>query len=75
LPLKLTSVREGETSPKIELFSLFFLGPPTPRLKQEIHKFEHETLGTFELFLTAIGGDAEGITYEVVFHRIRKEKA
>jgi hypothetical protein len=73
--MKLTAVREGNSSPKIELFSLLFLGPPTPRLKQEIHRFEHEKLGTFELFLTAVGGDAEGITYEVVFHRFRKEKA
>jgi hypothetical protein len=75
LSLKLTAVREGGSSPKIEFFSLLFLGPPAPRLKQEIHRFEHEKLGTFELFLTAVAGDAESITYEVVFHRFRKEKA
>src|SRR6266700_5236430 len=68
LSLKLTAVREGDTSPKIELFSLLFQGPPTPRLQQQIHRFEHEKLGSFELFLTAVGINAEGITYEVCFH-------
>jgi hypothetical protein len=75
LSLKLTAVREGETSPKIELFSLLFLGPQAPRLRQQIHRFEHEKLGTFELFLTAIGANADGIMYEVVFHRFRKENS
>ena len=74
LLLELTAVREYETSPKTEQFSLLFLGPQTPRLDQQIYRFEHEKLGTFDLFLTAVGADATGITYEVVFHRLRKEK-
>jgi hypothetical protein len=74
LSLELVAVNERETSPKIELFSLFFLGPLTPRLNQQIHQFEHEKLGAFDLFLTAVGADAAGTTYEVVFHRLRKEQ-
>jgi hypothetical protein len=74
LLLELTAVNERETSPKIEQFSLLFLGPQTPCLNQRIYRFEHEKLGTFDLFLTAIGADAAGTSYEVVFHRFRKEK-
>jgi len=72
LPLELIEVREGDTSPKIELFSLHFRGPAAPRMAQEIHTLEHDKLGRFDIFLTAIAGDAEGITYESVFHRFRK---
>jgi len=75
LLLELIAVREGESSPKIEMFALTFLGPQTPRLDQRIYPFEHDKLGTFNLFLTAIGADPAGILYEVVFNRFRKPQA
>jgi hypothetical protein len=40
-------------------------------LNQQIHHFEHEKLGAFDLFLTAVGTDQEGLLYEAVFHRFR----
>ena len=73
LLMELTAVKEGESTPKIEMFALHFLGPQTPRLDQRIYQFEHETLGSFDLFLTAIGATPAGISYEVVFNRFRKE--
>jgi len=75
LLLELTAVKEGEASPKVEMFALHFLGPQTPRLNQAIHRFEHDKLGTFELFLTAIGASPAGILYEVVFNLMRKDQA
>lgn len=72
LPLELIEVKEHDPSPKVELFTLHFLGPAAPRMAQHIHRLEHDKLGTFEIFLTAIAGDAQGITYESVFHRFRK---
>jgi hypothetical protein len=72
VPLELIEVKDSDPSPKIELFSLHFLGPATPRMPQHIHTLEHDKLGRFAIFLTAIAGDAEGITYESVFHRFRK---
>jgi uncharacterized protein DUF6916 len=67
--LELFEVSEHETSPKMELFTLHFLGTAP----QQIHRLEHEKLGTVEIFLTAIGQDAEQrIIYESVFHRFRK---
>ena len=72
LPLELIEVKESDPSPKIELFSLHFRGPAAPRMAQHIHTLEHDKLGCFAIFLTAIAGDADGITYESVFHRFRK---
>ena len=72
LPLELIEVRESDPSPKIELFSLHFRGPAAPRMAQQIHMLEHDKLGRFGIFLTAIAGDEQGITYESVFHRFRK---
>ena len=72
IPLELIEVKESDPSPKIELFTLHFLGPAAPRMAQHIHRLEHDKLGTLEIFLTAIGADVQGITYESVFHRFRK---
>ena len=70
--LELTEVNERTTSPKVELFSLIFRGPVTPRLVQRIHPLEHDSLGKFELFLTPVGLDENGTLYEAVFHRLAK---
>lgn len=70
--LELTEVSEHNT-PKTEAFSLIFRGPAAPRLPQQTWDLEHEKLGGFPLFITAISGDQDGITYESVFHRLRKD--
>jgi hypothetical protein len=70
--LELVEVSERDSGPRMELFSLLFRGPARPRLEQRIHRVEHAKLGTFEIFMTAIEGDAQGIVYESIFHRFRK---
>lgn len=70
--LELAEVNERPTSPKIELFSLIFRGPVTPRLAQRIHPLEHDALGKLEIFLTPIGLGESGTLYEAVFHRFTK---
>ena len=70
--LKLVEVKESDPSPQIELFALHFLGAAAPRLPQKTYQLEHEKLGTFAIFLTAIAGDPQGIMYESIFHRFRK---
>jgi len=72
--LELAEVNERPTPPGIELFSLVFRGPAAPRLPQQMHRLEHEVLGAFDLFFTAIAGDNQGISYEAVFHRLHKKK-
>jgi hypothetical protein len=71
--LELAEVTERPTPPDVELFFLVFRGPQTPRLEQKIHHFEHSVMGAFDLFITAIAGDDQGISYEAVFHRLRKK--
>jgi len=71
--LELVEVAERDSSPQMELFSLHFRGPGAPRLPQQVHRLEHEKLGAFEIFLTAIDpGQEPGMLYESVFHRFRK---
>ena len=72
LTVELVEVNERNT-PRTEAFSLLFRGPASPRLNQQIHDLEHAKLGRFPLFLTAVAGDSESITYEAVFHRLRKD--
>ena len=48
-------------------FSLVFRGPPQFVLPQAIYRFEHEAIGTFEIFIVPIGRTAQGVDYEVVF--------
>ena len=71
--LELAEVTERDIAPRVEAFCLIFHGPVSPRLPQQILRLEHENLGTIPIFLTAIAGDAEGISYEAVFNRIRKK--
>jgi len=36
-------------------------------LQQAIYRFEHEAIGSFEIFIVPISRTAEGVSYEVVF--------
>lgn len=69
--LKLSAVEERNISPRVECFSLLFQGPANPRLPQKMYDLQHEKLGEFSLFLTAVAGDGNGISYEAVFNRLR----
>ena len=62
----------GANGPKVENFSLFFLGPLQPVLSQKIYLFESDTHGGFELFIVPIGRDAAVVRYEAVFSRLVK---
>lgn len=73
--LILIEVKEQQTAPKFELFTLAFQGPHASRLDQRIHHLAHEKLGAFELFLTAVGAEQDGLLYEAVFHRLRKPQS
>jgi hypothetical protein len=48
-------------------FSIMFRGPADRILPQQIFAIEHETLGTFELFLVPLTPDRDGARYEAVF--------
>lgn len=76
LALELIAVEEPPHAPGMELFSLQFTGPFTPRLIQKTHRLEHEKLGEFEILMTPLAADpAGGTKYESIFHRFRDKKS
>lgn len=72
LELELTEVKEFATSPTVEQFSLFFLGPPEAPVWQGLYQLTHDQLGQLEIFLVPIGRDQTGVQYEAVFNRFVK---
>jgi hypothetical protein len=52
----------------MERFSAFFHGPADRYLQQKTYLFEHEQMGSFELFLVPVSRDQEGFRYEAVFN-------
>jgi Domain of unknown function (DUF6916) len=48
-------------------FSIIFLGPGEDVLPQRIYRFEHDELGSLDLFVVPIARDDEGVRYEAVF--------
>ncbi len=61
------SVRPSDAKRQREPFSIVFRGPLEPLLPQRIYRFEHDELGSFELFIVAIGPDEGRMQYEAVF--------
>lgn len=71
VPLELVEITEGNYSPRLENFSLFFRGPLSPFYPQRIYRLSHEELGEMEIFLVPVGPDSNGMRYEAVFNRLR----
>jgi hypothetical protein len=75
IPLSLDTVTEipvsgwrpDQVAEHRQPFSLIFLGPPQLVLPQGIYHFEHDGIGTFEMFIVPIGRSAAGVRYEAVF--------
>jgi hypothetical protein len=57
----------GAQQPKRAPFSLFFVGPAEPALKQRMYHFRSDKVEFETLFIVPIGRDAEGTEYEAVF--------
>jgi hypothetical protein len=72
LALELTEVTDKEQSPQVEQFSLIFRGPLTPHFGQGTYTVEHEKLGTLDLFFVPLGPHSTGMSYQVIFNRLRK---
>jgi hypothetical protein len=68
-----TPVRPGKPLPGdagFEIFSLIFSGPKEAMLASAIHRFEHEHLGRFEMFIGQVGkAHPDGVRYEAGFNR------
>lgn len=69
---KLVEVSDLLLSPGQERFAIIFRGPNETFLGQGNHRFVHDQMGEFELFLVPISQDDQGTNYEAVFNRIPK---
>jgi hypothetical protein len=65
--LKQRRVPRGAPAAKREPFTLFFLGPPAPILKQGMYAFRSERVSFDNLFIVPIGKDENAVEYEAVF--------
>lgn len=72
LELELIRVDDLGTSAKQERFSIIFRGPKDRAIRQGTYSFEHDKLGTLELFIVPIGMEEDGVIYEAAFNRLKK---
>ena len=49
-------------------FALLFEGPSQPALQQQIVPLRHTELGEVAIFLTLLGEEDGGVTYEAIFN-------
>jgi hypothetical protein len=75
LELELIKVEDLGSTAKQERFSVLFQGPLDRGVQQGSYSFEHEELGTFELFIVPISRQENGFVYEAAFNRIKKGSA
>ena len=59
---------EAKEQQGMERFSIFFLGSPEFLLPQSTYRLAHPEMGEFDVFLVAIGKEAEGYRYEAVYN-------
>jgi hypothetical protein len=75
--LELTNVKgylsKADEQTGMERFSAYFHGPAERYLEQKTYSFEHEQMGTFEIFLVPVSRDESGFRYEAVFNYFKPE--
>src|SRR5689334_19576407 len=69
--LEATPARAGRSAAATDprSFSLCFAGPAEPILDQRMHRFEHDQIGWFDLFIVQIGKLEGRPQYEALFNR------
>jgi hypothetical protein len=69
--LQLVEAQSVGANPAYEQFSLLFRGPLNSFLEQSIYSFEHDDLGTFEMFIVPVRQDKNGFQYQSIINRPR----
>lgn len=72
LELELVKVEDFGSTAIQERFTVLFRGPLDRGVTQGSYSFEHDTLGTFDLFIVPIAREEEGMVYEAAFNRLKK---
>lgn len=71
---ELSEISEHMISPRQKRFWIVFRTSNEFLIGQGLHRFEHDQMGAFDLFIVPIERDEEGTYYEAVFNRIIKKK-
>jgi hypothetical protein len=72
--MKLVEVTETKRKGRLESFSLLYAAPPDTPAWQNLFPVEHPVLGSMELFLVPVGGDAKSIEFEALFNLVVEPK-
>ena len=72
---ELVEVSQPQLSPEQETFYIVFRGPNDVSLGQGMRRFQHERTGDFDLFITPVRQDKQGVYYEAVFNRLLESTA
>lgn len=59
---------EAHEEQGMERFSVFFSGSEEFLLPQDVYRMAHPQMGEFDIFLVAIGKEADGYRYEAVYN-------
>ena len=70
---ELAELSELLLSARQERFAIVFRASNEVLIDQGLHRFEHNEMGTFNLFIVPIGRDERGTYYESVFNRLVKK--
>ena len=77
IDLKLVAVTPRKIGPNeeagMERFSALFSGPLDFCLPQAMYHVAHPEMGEFDVFLVAIGKEADGFRYEAVYNYYRQD--
>ncbi|MEO6391215.1 MAG: hypothetical protein ABIP75_05130 [Pyrinomonadaceae bacterium] len=68
--LELIEVGEPRPNPRVDNYSLLFRGPKEFCLVQSMYPLDHESLGSFDLFLVPVGDRPDGFRYEAIINRL-----
>ncbi len=71
IKLELVSAVWKETG-TTEGYSLLFRGPADSFLDQRIHRFSHEKMGDFGLFIVPVGKTGQGYEYQAIVNRLKR---
>ena len=74
IEVELTEVSELLISTRQERFALIFRSPNDIVVAQGLHRFEHNQMGSFDLFIVPVDRDESGTSHEAVFNRLVKKK-
>lgn len=73
LEFELVNVSELKSGGGQEMFSLMFVRRDETILPQKLYELDHDTLGRGIIFLVPVSKDENGIKYEAVFNRMKKD--